>query len=332
MDLNAELVSLLNKQVISKQVFDLIDLGADPNCINSQGNSLLHMLILNHQFEEALRLIRNYQANINQKNKSGFPPLYYMLNDKYTSEQIMAMITLGAFPFVKNSRGLCPIHLFLYNNNFQFVSQLLELHPECVHYHCQEGSPLEIMLNQRDIRKYSADQYITLVRCGANADTKDCNGDSLLSIILDFNNTEKVKELVALSKIHPAERIHYRPELADFFLTQEGLEDLIEKLHEGSAKPSDITYLARYPLGKEMVIQTIKAMDAVDQKSLLNECLRPGSQLNLFFSIQRGWFNTSIHRGTLAQLKQMLNNLETENNDHQEVATQETNSSCFPTN
>lgn len=312
MDLNAELINLLNIKPISKHVYSLIALGANPDTLNHNGYSLLHLLVLNNQMEDAYYLIENYTVNVNLKDKRGFTPLYYMLNDNYAPDSIIKMIRLGGSPLVRNQKGQAPIHYLLQNHRFSFTLQLLEIHPESTGLISQEGYPLEMMLNNRRQHKYTADNYITMVRCGSNPATTDTFGSTLLWIILNTAGFDKAEELVALSKIHPSERLYFKPEYIDLFITEDGLSDLINNLRETKYTSREIAYLARYPSSKELVIETIKNMDKEDQQAILKECLDPSSQLNVFFAVPRGWFRTSNQSGTLLQIRQLLDKIESQ--------------------
>ncbi|KTD75281.1 ankyrin repeat domain-containing protein [Legionella waltersii] len=321
MDLNAELIALLNIKPISNHVYSLIELGANPDTLNHNGYSLLHLLVLNNQIEDAYYLIKNHKVNVNVKDKRGFTPLYYMLNESYTPESIIQMIRLGASPLIRNRKGQAPIHYLLQNYHFSYTLQLLEVHPESSGLSSQDGCPLELMLNNRHRQKYTADNYLTIVRCGANPSTRDAFGSTLLSIILNTASFDKAEELVALSKIHPSDRLYFKPEYIDLFITEDGISDLICNLREKKYKSREIAYLARYPSSKERVIETIKNLDSEQQKEILKECLDPSSQLNAFFAVPRGWFKTSNERGTLLQIKQLSDQIES-TDTHQSIEKQ----------
>lgn len=315
MDLDADLVTLLNIQPISDHVYTLIELGANPETLNSNGYSLLHLLILNNQMDKAFEFIRQFRVNTNLKDKHGNPPLYYMLNGRYANKHILTMISLGASPLTRNKQGRAAIHLFLEDNDIFSVSKLLEVHPESARLRCTEGTPLEMMLNARHKRSFKADHYLMMVRYGSDPKTTDASGYSLLTILLNLNDKRKVDELVSLSRIPPADRLYYKPEYIDLFVSEEGITELISNLRNNEFKPNIINYLARFPQGKERLIAQIKKLAPEEQRDLFRECLQPGTSLHMFFSVSRGWFKTSNQRGTLLQIQQLLNTIEVDQND-----------------
>lgn len=304
MDLDAELIDLLNKSIINEMAFDLIKLGANPNVLNTSGYSLLHLLIFNNRMDDAFRLIEIHHARINIKDNHGLTPLYYMLNDECSLDHLMKMIRLGADPHVFNKSGKAPIHYFI-RSNYAYVIELLGKHPESVLLRDSEGTPLEIMLNQRHNRRYTADSYLNLVRCGGDPESRDNQGVSLLNVIIALNQMDRARELIVLSKIPRTERIHYKPEIMDLFTGEGAIEELLENMRSEEYTESKIKILARYPMAKEMVIAAIKKLLPYEQASVLQRCLSPNTQLNQFFSVPRGWFMTSYKRGTLAQLVHM---------------------------
>jgi len=149
------------------------------------------------------------------------------------------------------------------------------------------------------------DHYLTLVRCGADTLLKDNEGTSLFTIISTIGTEHHLRELNALLAIAPNERIHYTPKLIDYFITGIGIEELIQDLTHRDLTKEEIYYLARYPRGKEQVIQFIKTLPVVKQKEVVELCLTPGSALNQFFTVRRGWFLTKNRRGSLAELVKM---------------------------
>ena len=327
MDLDAELVKLLNQSIFSEEVFRLIELGANPNLLNESGYSLFHILIFNRLLDQAFKLAENERININIKDHHGFPPLYYMLNEKYTVDHIANMVRLGANPNIKNKQGKAPIH-FLIRDSFLSALKLLQLHPSSIHLKDAEGTPLQIMLNMRHIRPFTADSYLTMIRLGADPETVDNQGTSLLNIIISIDSLEKAKELVALSKISPKDRINYTPKIVDYFIADGGLELLLHLLKQNHPPPAEIAILAKYPLAKEMVIQFIKTLEPEEQEVILTLCFKPKSSLNQFFSVQRGWFMTSNSRGSFAQLMQMQQKLNNTTTPEPEMDEDDKNASC----
>ena len=308
MDLDVEFLALLNKSIISEELFQLIQLGANPNLLNQSGYSLIHILIFNQQVDKVLELVKMHKADINIKDKNGFPPLYYMLNDKFTIYQLIEMVIEGANPNIKTKLGTYLIH-YLIKKDFKSVLDLLKLHPESINLKDAEGTPIQVMLNNRHANEYSADNYLNMVRCGADPNSGDKEGNSLLYVITQLGNLDKARELVALTKIPAKERIHYTPKLIDHFICEEGISSLFNALKYNEYTSNEIIRLAKFPLAKEKLMDHIKTLNPEEKEEIFNLCLTPTSSFNQFFSVQRGWFMTSYHRGTLAQIVKMKTEL-----------------------
>lgn len=309
MDLNAELINLLDRFIVNKNTWNLIELGANPNVISNSGYTLLHILIFNKQVKNALYLINHYGANPNIKDHKGVPPLYYMLNKNYETLEIIQFIEAGAIPLVQNKSGNSAIH-FLIKTNFNQALALIKIHPESVHLKNAHGyTPLQMMLNMREDHLFSADDYLNMVRLGADPDTRDNEDISLLCVINSANSLSKSRELIALSKITAKQRIHYIPELLDYFLDENGIINLMEALMTEKHSAREIGLLARYPFAKEMLLKNIKNLKSESLRTTLDACLRKGTHLNLFFSAPRGWFMTKPNRGTLACINEMRQNI-----------------------
>lgn len=308
MDLNAELLKLLNKSIISEDVFSLIKLGANPNILTRSGYTLLHILIFKNKMDKAFRLVEQFKADINVKDCYGLPPLYYMLNDSYSIEHLLKMVQLGADPKVRNKNGSTVIHFFI-RKNFSYARLALEKNPECARMKDFEGTPLEIMLNMRHSKKFTPDNYLDIVRCGGDINSVDHSGVSLLTTLIQSQNLSKAQELIALSKIPVTQRVYFTPKFMDYFLEDDGISRLISDLVENEHSAADIAHLAKYPHGKEKVIEHLNASDPEYQRGIIELCLKPDTPLNQFFTTQRGWFMTSNNRGTLAKLKYMLSQL-----------------------
>lgn len=301
MFLDFELRQLLNKSILSENVFILIGLGANPDLLSAGGYSLLHLLIFNKRMNDAMRLIRHHKANINLKDLSGFPPLYYMLSDKFSADNLIEMIRLGADTTTVNSHGRAPIH-YLIKKNFELAKELLAKDSRSINFKSDEGTPLEIMINSQKEVHFKAEYYIEMVRLGADIYSKNSEGESLLNVIIGMNKLEKAKELVVLSNVPVKERRFFRPQLSDYFVREDGIQSLVDDLKNNELKPDDMTRLGKYPYAKELVIKHLKQLHFSKSSILIEEALTPRTSLNYFFSVQRGWFITSNNRGTLHQL------------------------------
>ncbi len=304
MDLDGKLLNLLNRSILSGEAFELIKLGANPNLLNESGYSLLHLLIFNQRMEDSFTLIKEYKADVNVIDKKGLSPLSYMINENYSIESLIRMIRLGAHPNFRNASDIVLVRKLI-KTNFRYFMELLQQNPEIVHIKGPQGTPLQMMLNLRHQCQFTADNYLNMIRCGADPETTDEDGIPLLRIVIQLNNPLQVKELIALSKIESKNRIHYTPKLIDPFICDEGIEEMLEDLEHNRFSNSEIYHLAKYPSAKEQVIGYIKTLNPEAQEKIINLSLKPTSSLYHFFSIQRGWFLTTHFRGSFAILNQM---------------------------
>lgn len=308
MDLDTELIRLLDRSIIGEKAYNLIAAGAKPDVLNTCGYSLLHILTFNRFFEQIYTLVQKFKANINIQDSRGRSPLFYMLEDCYPLDHIVQMIKKGADPRTTNREGVAALTLLL-KYDFDFVLELISAQPNLLFFKDKNGTLLENMLNLRGEVHFTAAEYIGLVRYGADGDVKDNRGTSLLAVINHIGNTYEVKEFSILNQMPHKERIHYSCKLMGYFIFEDFAE-LIGDLQNNTISNLEITYLAKYPLGKELLIQYIKTLDTDLQLKLIQLSLTPGTPLNTFFSVQRGWFMTDISRGTLGQLKQMQMDIE----------------------
>lgn len=108
----------------------LLSLGANPDQLNSNGDSLLHLLPLNLTYSSHLflfDLIKKYKANIHVKNASGQTPLEYVLDRTPLHVDLaLQLITLGADELSINKEGKT-IFEMLAGKEHQYSSQLANL-------------------------------------------------------------------------------------------------------------------------------------------------------------------------------------------------------------
>ena len=102
---------------------ELVQHGADPNVVDSDGNTLLHNVCSNGKLSHVKCLLNIAKYDLNCKNKAGLTPL------QVTSPQfayiVKELIERGADPNVVDSDGNTPLHCSCSQGNLMSVTYLL---------------------------------------------------------------------------------------------------------------------------------------------------------------------------------------------------------------
>ena len=232
------LKALINSNFINQEAFDLVKAGANPNVKNQEGDSLLHLLVKYNAFYRDSHnnlyiraLVNHYNADINQKNAAGMTPLQCLLCDiGFLTKDAMFLVRLGADPNSKNLEGDSLLHLLTKFNDFYrddhnniAIDELVQKHKADINIVNLRGkTPLECML---DNIGFLTENAMLLVKLGANPNSKNSQGLSLLALLnqynlykRDYHNTEaiyKLKAIYAAGLIadekmeHASDEIHY---------------------------------------------------------------------------------------------------------------------------
>lgn len=218
------LQALLKNSFNTEAVMKLVRLGANPNTKNSEGESLLHLLIKNNKngcnniaIEE---LIDVHHANINIQNAAGFTPFQCFMNSgSVTRETAMTLVRLGADSNTKtDTKGNSLLHLLVtHNKNGLYdraIKNLVTLYKADINIENNAGlTPLQNLLLQNFLENsFNPEALMKLVRLGAYPDTKNCEGESLLQLLVKNNvngcNDAFIKELDELTTKHDIEKYH----------------------------------------------------------------------------------------------------------------------------
>lgn len=150
----------------SKALFDcLIDLNADVNCTDVDGNTPL-ILALCNDFSDMAKLLIDKRADVDCRDEKGNPALILALrhDDFVTSE---ALLKKGASPDCKDETGCPCLVLAVVSNNDAFVALLLRYHanPDC--FGCDGRTPLLIALEEENLSIFRA-----LLKSGADVNLR----------------------------------------------------------------------------------------------------------------------------------------------------------------
>jgi len=195
----------------------LVRLGASPNTTGDKGNSLLHRLAasnVNGQYDAAIKeLVKTYHAKIDIQNDAGLTPLQCLIGGRWYVEDAMKLVRLGASPNTTGDKGNSLLHRLAASNvNGQYdaaIKELVKTYHAKIDIQNDAGlTPLQCLIGGR----WYAKDAMKLVRLGADPDTKDSKGNSLLHRLIANNINGRydaaIKELGKLSLIYFKEGHH----------------------------------------------------------------------------------------------------------------------------
>lgn len=178
----------------------LIQLGADPNTRDTDGFTVLHHLVRNLdkiKHPTIKKLVKTYHADIHATSNDGLTPLAMLMGDKenYNVLNAMLLISLGADPDTKDAKGWALLHYLMYKFDKFDRTRLDEL---VINYHAtidikdKDGkTPLQHLLNGM----FRASDAMRLIRLGANPNTKNDAGKTLIQLLASKSNIKQEKHL-----------------------------------------------------------------------------------------------------------------------------------------
>ncbi len=196
------LQNLINQKTwYTSEMIRLVELGADPNTQDENGQSLIHLLvsydygqIKNHNRQAIKALVNHYSADVDSPNREGFTPLQCLLNRKtWYTKDALDLVQLGANPNTQNKDGQSLIHLLVnyesgkiaYHNQ-RAIETLVNRYKVDVDALNREGlTPLQCLLNRKTW--YTKDA-LDLVQLGANPNTKNKDGQSLIHLLVSYDS------------------------------------------------------------------------------------------------------------------------------------------------
>ena len=200
------------KRWFTHNAMKLVQLGADPNTQDSNGQSLIHLLvnydhaqIKSHNLTAIDTLVNQYKADINANNAQGLTPLQCVMNRKrWFTHDALELVKLGANPNTQNSNGQPLIHLLVnYDaygikaHNHHAIEILVNVYKANINEKNKQGqTALECLLNNP--YGFSTKDALLLVRLGANPNTTNSQGETLLHLLATSNldNSLVIRELI----------------------------------------------------------------------------------------------------------------------------------------
>jgi len=200
----------------------LIRLGADPNIKNEHGDSLLHILVRinkNGKHDKTIEeLINTFKVDIHAWDRNNYTPLKCLMNSTFNVSAAMKLVRLGASPNSKDKNGDSLLHILVRNNKTgeydKTIEELIKVFKVDIHaWDKYSNTPLKCLISGA----FNVDDAMKLIRLGANANTKDKHGDSLLHILVRNNKNgvydNTIEELIKVFKvdIHAWDRYNDTP-------------------------------------------------------------------------------------------------------------------------
>lgn len=201
----------------TNDAMELVDLGANPNDLDINGNPLIHSLvnfdkdtIKNHNITAITTLVNKYKVDINSKNKDELTPLQLLINrNTWFTNDALKLVALGANPNVANANGQPLIHCLatydkteIKTHNHWAIALLVTKYKADINAKNAQGqTALECLMNNP--LGYEAEDAFLFIRLGANPNTVNAKGESLLHRLAtdgQNNNTALIREL--LDKYH----------------------------------------------------------------------------------------------------------------------------------
>ena len=183
-------ILLIIPKPAQKQIYQiLIERKADVVAKDSFGDTPLHNATLNSSDEEILSMLIDSGASCNERNKQGVTPLAIAV-ERADAAQIKFFAKQGADINAFDNKGLTPL-----TRAFEHEGILpLLINKANVNMHDSFGNtPLHIAL----LHKASISDIEYLLKCGADENARNQNGDSVLYVAIQTDNREAVSLLLS---------------------------------------------------------------------------------------------------------------------------------------
>ncbi len=109
----------------SLNVYAYLDAGGAKNVVDANGNSAAHHATHN-PFQNSIYFLRDFQADLNIRNKKGETPLMYALNHNFYYSALQ-LYYCNVNPNICDNSSNCPIHWAVDRYDMDLLSKLLDL-------------------------------------------------------------------------------------------------------------------------------------------------------------------------------------------------------------
>jgi ankyrin repeat protein len=162
---------------------------ADINKEDKQGNTALHIAVLNRQVAIA-KLLMQHGAAVNIACKDGWTPLYHATLTNQ-SKIVRLLIKYGANLNIKCEDGLTPLHVATINKQVEIVKLLIE-HGADINVQCNDGWTV--------LHHVACEGYLELTKLllayGANINVKNGKGLTPMQVAIQ-NGYHELADLIA---------------------------------------------------------------------------------------------------------------------------------------
>ncbi|MEI0510424.1 ankyrin repeat domain-containing protein [Brachyspira intermedia] len=176
---------------------ELIKLGADIDNTNANFKTSLHYIIENNsdRLIESVNLLLSKKANPNIKDKNGNTALHLAVMNAHKSkkeyiEVINALIKNNANVNILNDKNQLALNIAVINNDTEISNILINAKSELNNMY-NGSAPIHIAIKNNNIAITD-----TLLLNGADVDIKDSKGYSPLAIAVENNNLEICRKLI----------------------------------------------------------------------------------------------------------------------------------------
>uniref|UniRef100_UPI003F4B5BA9 ankyrin repeat domain-containing protein n=1 Tax=Brachyspira catarrhinii TaxID=2528966 RepID=UPI003F4B5BA9 len=176
---------------------ELIKLGADIDNTNANFKTPLHYIIENNsdRLIESVNLLLSKKANPNIKDKNGNTALHLAVMNAHKSkkeyiEVINALIKNNANVNILNDKNQLALNIAVINNDTEISNILINAKSELNNMY-NGSAPIHIAIKNNNIAITD-----TLLLNGADVDIKDSKGYSPLAIAVENNNLEICRKLI----------------------------------------------------------------------------------------------------------------------------------------
>ncbi len=197
---------LEKKEWATKDAMTLVELGANPKTLDSNGQTLIHRLVTYHpdlkphNIEAINELVSKYNFNINEPNAHGKTAFQSYLDKKFIEpETVIWFLKLGADPLTKTSQGESLIHKALPYDSY-LLEHILRLYKQDVNSKSSQGkTPLESLL-AGIFSMTRIESAKTLLQFKADPDSVNSSGDSLLHALASYgaDHSQDIREVVEI--------------------------------------------------------------------------------------------------------------------------------------
>ncbi|WP_115709471.1 ankyrin repeat domain-containing protein [Legionella sainthelensi] len=249
----------------------LIRAGANPNTLNINGDTLLHLIIYCKAYA-LIPAVLGLGLDIHKPNKMGLSPLQCLLNNHPIDfEAAAVLIQAGAQVDTEDNYGNNLLQHAVISNSLSHISLAIKLGVNAKKVNHSGQSPLYNLLHQQSI---DSDATALLVFASAGI-------------------------LVRGSRLHlpPIKQEH----IIDCSQWRVKSKECLE--------PEALAVLGKYGNNKERVLNYIQSLPLFMKRELVNQALSKHTPLGKFFAVKRGLFQPEPGSGMWAQLLAMQKEL-----------------------